>query len=136
MNRFTQAPRCFPDYQLLPGMGRFYGKNTSDFKDNFSTCKSPQAMVGALTKPTMHKNADRCWQDVYGSIMSCNAKKYETSFQRNVCTGHQDIDISITARELAQRIKQAGDFVNLPEEPDHILRSTAVPLPSSVLLVE
>jgi len=38
-------------------------------------------------------------------------------------SGFQDIDVSITTRELARMIKQAGiDFADLPdEEPDHIL---------------
>jgi NADH-quinone oxidoreductase subunit G len=38
-------------------------------------------------------------------------------------SGFQDVDVSITTREIARMIKQAGiDFRNLPnEEPDHIL---------------
>jgi NADH-quinone oxidoreductase subunit G len=56
--------------------------------------------------------------------MPCTAKKYEIIRSKEMyASGHQDIDISITTRELARMIKQAGiDFSNLPEEdPDHIL---------------
>jgi NADH-quinone oxidoreductase subunit G len=56
--------------------------------------------------------------------MPCTAKKYE--IQRNEdmkSSGYQDVDVSITTRELARMIKQAGiDMHSIPEEqPDHML---------------
>jgi NADP-reducing hydrogenase subunit HndD len=52
------------------------------------------------------------------SVMPCTAKKYE--IQRpdmQAAPGYQDIDISITTRELGEMISRAGlDFVNLPDE--------------------
>jgi NADH-quinone oxidoreductase subunit G len=50
--------------------------------------------------------------------MPCTAKKYEiTRTDEMFSSGHQDIDISLTTRELARMIKAAGiDFPNLPDE--------------------
>lgn len=126
VNRFTQAPEMLPLItSCCPAWVDFMEKNHSDFKDNFSTCKSPQAMVGALTK-TYYAQKRRldAGKMCMVSIMPCTAKKYEIIRSKEMyASGHQDIDISITTRELARMIKQAGiDFVNLPEEePDHIL---------------
>jgi NADH-quinone oxidoreductase subunit G len=56
--------------------------------------------------------------------MPCTAKKYETHRDESMyASGFQDVDVSITTRELARMIKQAGiDLVNLPEsEPDNPL---------------
>jgi len=58
------------------------------------------------------------------SIMPCTSKKYEiTRSNEMFSSGQQDVDVSLTTRELARMIKQAGiDFRNLPdEESDHIL---------------
>jgi NADH-quinone oxidoreductase subunit G len=58
------------------------------------------------------------------SIMPCTAKKYEITRSKDMfASGYQDVDVSLTTRELARMIKQAGiDFAALPdEEPDHIL---------------
>lgn len=126
VNRFTQAPEMLPLItSCCPAWVDFMEKNHSDFKDNFSTCKSPQAMVGALTKTyyAQKRRLDPAKMCMV-SVMPCTAKKYEIIRSKEMyASGHQDIDISITTRELARMIKQAGiDFANLPEEePDHIL---------------
>jgi len=52
------------------------------------------------------------------SIMPCTAKKYEAGRGEEMfSSGHQDVDVVLTTRELARMFKQAGiDFANLPEE--------------------
>ena len=53
--------------------------------------------------------------------MPCTAKKYENSRNDDMySSGHKDVDVTLTTRELARMIKQAGiDLLNLPEEePD------------------
>jgi len=58
------------------------------------------------------------------SVMPCTAKKFEvTRGDSMAASGFQDVDVSITTRELAHMIKQAGvDFRNLPQEqPDSLL---------------
>lgn len=126
VSRFTTAPQKLPLItSCCPAWVDFMEKYHSDMKDNFSTCKSPQSMVGALTKTyyAQKKRLDPKKMFVV-SIMPCTAKKYEIHRSKDMfASGVQDIDICLTTRELARMIKQAGiDFANLPdEEPDHIL---------------
>ena len=96
-------------------MEKFYG----DMIPHFSSCKSPHAIVGALTKTyyAKKKKIDPANMRVI-SIMPCTAKKFEIiRSQEMFASGYQDVDISLTTRELVRMIKQAGiDFLNLPEE--------------------
>lgn len=126
VNRFTQSPDKLPLItSCCPSWVDFMEKYHNDMKENFSTCKSPQGMVGALAKTyyAQKKRLDPAKMCVV-SIMPCTAKKYEIIRSKEMyASGFQDNDISITTRELARMIKQAGiDFANLPEEePDQIL---------------
>jgi NADH-quinone oxidoreductase subunit G len=101
-------------------------KYYADMIPNFSTAKSPQQMMGAMIKAYWAKNAGVAPEKVYSvSVMPCTAKKWET--RRNddmksagkflgTDTGY-DVDISITTRELARMIKQAGiDILALADE--------------------
>ncbi|HOD11716.1 MAG TPA: NADH-dependent [FeFe] hydrogenase, group A6 [Candidatus Omnitrophota bacterium] len=93
--------------------------------DLFSSCKSPHEMVGALAKTYFaEKNKIDPKRICVVSIMPCTSKKFEIiRSQEMFSSGQQDVDLSLTTRELARMIRQAGiDFKNLPdEEPDHIL---------------
>ena len=86
---------------------------------HFSSCKSPHAIVGALAKTYY---ADKIGIDAgkikVVSVMPCTAKKFEVIRSKEMfSSGYQDVDVSLTTREIARMIKQAGiDFVNLPEE--------------------
>jgi len=78
---------------------------------NFSTAKSPQQMMGAMIKTYWAKQAGVDPEKIYSvSIMPCTAKKWETHRSDDMkSAGHNwDVDISITTRELARMIKQAG----------------------------
>lgn len=94
---------------------KYYG----DMIGLFSSAKSPHEMVGTLTKTyyAQKKNIDPAKLKVI-SIMPCTAKKYEISRTSDMsASGYQDVDVSLTTRELIRMIKQAGvDFRNLPEE--------------------
>jgi len=91
----------------------------------FSTAKSPQAMLGALSKTYYAKKIGVAPEKIFMvSIMPCTAKKFEISRSKEMLSsGHKDIDVSLTTRELSRMIKSAGiDFANLPEEgADEIL---------------
>lgn len=51
------------------------------------------------------------------SVMPCTAKKFEVQRPELASTGYPDVDVSITTREAARMIKEAGiDFVNLADE--------------------
>lgn len=84
-----------------------------------SSCKSPQEMFGAVAKNYFAPkviNIDP--KDMYVvSVMPCVAKKYECSREELGQDGVLDVDISITTRELAKMIKEAGiDFLKLEDE--------------------
>jgi NADH-quinone oxidoreductase subunit G len=58
------------------------------------------------------------------SIMPCTAKKSEIIRSKEMSSsGYQDVDVSLTTRELIRMIKQSGiDFKTIPEgKPDHLL---------------
>jgi NADH-quinone oxidoreductase subunit G len=97
-------------------------KYYSDMIPNFSTAKSPQQMMGAMIKTFWAQKAGVDPKKIFSvSIMPCTAKKYETGRNKDMfSSGHKDVDITLTTRELARMIKQAGiDLVNLPDsEPD------------------
>jgi NADH-quinone oxidoreductase subunit G len=93
--------------------------------DNFSSCKSPQEIMGVLSKTYFAKKENIDPAKIFMvSIMPCTAKKYELSRGDDMfSSGYQDIDVSLTTRELARMIKQAGiDFEKLEgEEADSVL---------------
>lgn len=110
---------CCPSW--VDFMEKFY----PDMIKYFSSAKSPQAMLGALSKTyyAEEKGIDPAKMHVV-SIMPCTSKKYEVKRSREMfASGFQDVDVSLTTRELARMIKQAGiDFTSLPdEEPDRLL---------------
>lgn len=85
---------------------------------HLSSCKSPQNMTGALLKSHYAEtnNIDPA-KMVVVSVMPCTAKKYEVQRDELAVDGLQDVDISITTRELARMIKEARLLFNrLPEE--------------------
>lgn len=84
-----------------------------EFLPNLSTCKSPQEMFSALLKTYYcQKNGISPENLFVVSVIPCTAKKFEVTRDE---LGHYT-DVSITTRELAKMIKEAGiDFVNLPD---------------------
>ncbi|NDY56270.1 4Fe-4S dicluster domain-containing protein [Desulfovibrio sulfodismutans] len=84
---------------------------------HLSTCKSPIAMCGPLSKTYGAKAAKYDPANVYTvSIMPCTAKKYEGMRPEFKASGHKDIDATITTRELAYMLKKAG--FDLPKAAD------------------
>jgi (2Fe-2S) ferredoxin len=103
----------------------FMEKFHRDMIPHFSSCKSPHAMVGALAKTYYAKQAGLDPKQIFVvSVMPCTAKKLEIiRSQEMSSSGFQDVDVSLTTRELARMIKPSGiDFQAAPEEqPDHLL---------------
>jgi iron-only hydrogenase group A len=108
-----------------PAWVDFMEKFHPDMIEHFSSCKSPHEILGVLSKTYYAKKNNVDPAKIFMvSIMPCTAKKYEISRSDEMfASGLQDIDISLTTRELARMIKQAGiDFNSLPdEECDSIL---------------
>jgi len=108
-----------------PSWTDFMEKFHPDMISNFSSCKSPHAILGVLSK-TYYEQKMKIdpAKMIMVSIMPCTSKKYEiTRTDEMFASGQQDVDIVLTTRELARMIKQAGiDFTQLPDEgPDSIL---------------
>jgi NADH-quinone oxidoreductase subunit G len=108
-----------------PAWVDFMEKFHSDMIPNFSSCKSPHAMIGALAKTYYAEKEGIDPAKMYVvSIMPCTAKKFEIVRSKEMSSsGYQDVDVSITTREFARMIKQSGiDFVTvLDEQPDCLL---------------
>jgi NADH-quinone oxidoreductase subunit G len=101
-----------------PSWVDYMEKYFPDMIPNFSTAKSPQQMMGTMIKTYWAQKAGIDPANIFSvSVMPCTAKKYESHRDDTMyASGFQDVDISITTRELARMIKQAGiDLLNLPE---------------------
>lgn len=101
-----------------PGWIKFCEHYYPDMIDNLSSCKSPQQMYGALMKTYYAEKMGIDPKDLYVvSIMPCTAKKFECTRDNQAASGHPDVDVSLTTRELADMIKRAGIvFERLPDE--------------------
>ena len=100
-----------------PGWVNFFDDNFPDLLDVPSTAKSPQQMFGAIAKTYFADKIGVSRKDlIVVSIMPCIAKKYECQRDEFKVDGNQDVDYSISTRELAAFIKEANiDFLNLPD---------------------
>ena len=101
-----------------PGWIRFCEQHYPEFVPNLSSCKSPQQMFGALVKSYYAEKAGIDPKDIYVvSIMPCTAKKYEVKREeQRMANGCMPVDASLTTRELARMITQAGMmFDHLPD---------------------
>jgi NADH-quinone oxidoreductase subunit G len=108
-----------------PSWVDFMEKFHSDMIGHFSTCKSPHAILGTLAKTYYAQRAgidpDRIFMV---SIMPCTAKKYEIQREEGMfASGRQDVDVSLTTRELIRMVRQAGiafkdlDFLEMADSP-------------------
>ncbi len=119
VKRFTEGGVLPQITSCCPAWTDYMEKYANDFIPNFSSAKSPQQMLGAMAKTYYAEKSEVKPEDMYVvSIMPCTAKKFEVNRCETMgASGFQDVDVSITTRELARMIKQAGiDFKNLPEE--------------------
>ncbi len=102
-----------------PGWVKFLEHYYPEFTPNLSTCKSPQAMFGAVLKSYYAKKNNLDPENIFVvSVIPCTAKKFEvTRPQLRSEEAYDDVDVALTTRELARMIKRAGlDFTTLPEE--------------------
>ena len=101
-----------------PGWIRYCEQHAPEFLPNLSSCKSPQQMFGTLVKTYYAEKMGIDPKDIFVvSIMPCTAKKYEVGRpEQCLPNGCMPVDATITTRELARMITQAGIlFQNLPE---------------------
>ncbi len=101
-----------------PGWIKFVEHYYPDFIPNLSTCKSPQQMFGAVLKSYYAQKIKVDPKDLYVvSIIPCTAKKFECKRPEERTFAFDDVDASLTTRELAKMIKAAGvKFTELDDE--------------------
>ena len=112
------AKRDLPQFtSCCPGWQKYAETFYPDLLPHFSSCKSPVAMNGRLAKTYGAEKAKYDSKSLYTvSIMPCVAKKYEGLRQEYAQNDLRDIDATLTTRELAYMIRQAGiDFNKLPD---------------------
>jgi len=119
VERFTKKDTLPLITTCCPAWVDYLEKFYHEMIPHFSTAKSPQAMLGALSKTYYAQKMGVDPKSIFMvSIMPCTAKKFEISRSKEMSSsGQKDIDISLTTRELSRMIKSAGiDFNRLPEE--------------------
>jgi NADP-reducing hydrogenase subunit HndD len=102
-----------------PAWTDYMEKYHHDFIGHFSTAKSPQQMLGVIAKTYYsEKTGLDPARHFQVSVMPCTAKKYELERTDEMfASGFQDVDLTLTTRELARMIKQSGlVFSDMPEE--------------------
>lgn len=120
VKRFTSNDNLPMFTSCCPAWVDYIEKYYSEHLSNLSSCKSPHQMVGALAKTYY---AQKIGVDASNikviSIMPCTAKKWEVRRHESMSlSGHQDVDVVLTTRELAKMIRQTGiNFKALKDEP-------------------
>ena len=118
IERFTKQENLPLITSCSPGWVKFCEHYYPEFIGNLSTSKSPMEMFAAVIKSYYAEKAGIDKNNIYSvAIMPCTSKKFEASRPEHSTSGGPDVDASLTTRELARMIKQAGiNFAELPDE--------------------
>jgi len=121
LNRLQTGRKLPLMTSCCPAWVKFITDQYPEYKENLSTCRSPQGMMSAVTKEWYQdpKNAEGK-RTVMVSFMPCTAKKMEIKRPNSFTKGEQDTDYVITTTELIRMINNSGiDFAALePEASD------------------
>ena len=112
------ATRPVPQFtSCSPGWIKYIEHKYPEYLAHLSSCKSPQQMFGALIKTWYAERTGIDPADVVSvSLMSCTAKKFETTRPEMTDSGYADVDFSLTTRELGRMIHEHG--IHLPDLPE------------------
>nr|WP_243259133.1 NADH-dependent [FeFe] hydrogenase, group A6 [Clostridium sp. 'deep sea'] len=118
IERFKNNEKLPQFTSCCPGWVKYAEQYYPEYLPNLSTCKSPQQMVGVVSKNDLinnHKNDKD--NVVMVSIMPCTAKKFEAKRPEFESELGKDIDHVITTIELSTMIKEMGlDFNSLDQD--------------------
>ena len=97
---------------------KFVENEYPEFKENISTCRSPQAMFSAILKDYYRDEANaKGKKTVVVSVMPCTAKKMEAERKESYTHEEKDTDYVLTTTELIRMIDAHGiNFEALPSE--------------------
>ena len=103
-----------------PGWVKFCEHYYPELLPHLSSCKSPQQMFGAIAKSYLAELLDVDPKKIFClSIMPCVAKKQELDLPTmNDAGADQDVDLSLTIREIDRMIRAEHIGVNELEEED------------------
>ena len=122
LNRLKNGEKLPLLTSCCPAWVKFVGDQFPEYKENVSTCRSPQGMMSAVTKEWFRDPANNPEgkKTVMVSIMPCTAKKMEAKRSNSFTNGEQDTDYVITTTELIDMIRMTGiQFAELePESSD------------------
>lgn len=98
-----------------PGWVKYLEHFVPEMIPHLSTAKSPQQMFGAVVKTYYAEVHGISPSQIYSvALMPCTAKKFELDRPEMNASGYKDVDASLTTREIAKMIKEAGiDLVKL-----------------------
>jgi len=100
-----------------PGWIRYVEIFWPDLLRHLSTCKSPQQMLGAVTKNWWAQQVGIEPEAIVSvSVMPCTAKKFEAGREEMAHGGLRHVDHVLTTRELIRMLKAAG--LRLPDVPE------------------
>ena len=101
-----------------PAWVKFVENEYPQFRENISTCRSPQQMFSAVLKEYYRDEANAQGKKTFVvSIMPCTAKKMEAQRPDAYTRGQQDTDIVLTTHELIRMIDAHGiNFESMPSE--------------------
>ncbi|MCI5994796.1 MAG: [FeFe] hydrogenase, group A [Blautia sp.] len=105
-----------------PAWVKYVDDQFPDFRENVSTCRSPQGMMSAVVKEYFRdpENA-KGKKTMMVSFMPCTAKKMEANRPNSYTRGEKDTDYVITTTELIEMIRTTGiDFADLESEASDI----------------
>lgn len=106
LNRFS-SKGVLPQFtSCCPGWVRFVEKRYPELIPHFSTCKSPQMMMGATVKNHFTKLSGIKKEDLFVvSVVPCIAKKFEAARPEFAPDGIRDVDAVITSSEMLDMLK-------------------------------
>lgn len=114
IKRFTEGGKLPLISSCCPGWINFAEDHLPEFRDNLSTCKSPQQMFGALLKSYYAEKNGLDPKDIVSvSVMPCTAKKIECMREQMKQNDIYDVDYVLTTRELADMIHEK--HLHLPD---------------------
>lgn len=101
-----------------PGWVKFAEHYYPEMLPHLSSCKSPQAMFGAILKSYYAEKYNIDPEKMFVvSVIPCTGKKFEVTREELRSKEFDDVDVALTTRELARMIKSTGiDFADLEDE--------------------
>lgn len=102
-----------------PGWINYAEKHIPEILPHISSTRSPQAVLGALTKTYLAKKMELDPEKIRAiSIMPCVAKKDEAARPQLARDGNPDVDVVLTVREFARLLRRMGvDLNHVEPEP-------------------